>query len=52
MPVVDIDPESARWFLNIAYEAGDWVSLFLKSLKSYDTGQVAQRVGPLSWAII
>ena len=44
----DIDPESARWFLNTAYEHDDWVALFLKS---YDTGQVAQRVGPLSWAV-
>ena len=48
MPAVDIDSETARWFLNTAYEPGDWVALFLKS---YDTGQVAQRVGPLSWAI-
>ena len=48
MPAVDIDPESARWFLSIAYEPDDWVALFLKS---YDTGQVAQRVGPLSWAV-
>src|SRR5690349_12955263 len=48
MPAVDIDPESARWFLKTAYETGDWVALFLKS---YDTGQVTQRVGPLSWAV-
>ena len=48
MPAVDIDPESARWFLNTAYEPGDWVALFLKS---YETGQVTQRVGPLSWAV-
>ena len=47
MPTFAIDPESAR-FLNTAYEAGDWLALFLKS---YDTGQVAQRVGPLSWAL-
>jgi hypothetical protein len=48
MAADDIDPESARWFLNTAYEPDDWVALFLKS---YDTGQVAQRVGPLSWAV-
>jgi hypothetical protein len=48
MPGIDIDPEDARGFLNIAYEPSDWVALFLKS---YDTGQVAQRVGPLSWAV-
>jgi hypothetical protein len=48
MPAIDIDPESARWFLHIAYEPDDWVALFLKS---YDTGQVVQRVGPLSWAV-
>jgi hypothetical protein len=48
MPAFDIDPESARSFLNTAYEPDDWVALFLKS---YVTGQVAQRVGPLSWAV-
>ncbi len=48
MPAVDIDPKSACRFLTIAYEPTDWVALFLKS---YDTGQVAQRVGPLSWAV-
>jgi hypothetical protein len=47
MPAIQIDAESAREFLNIAYEPTDWVALFLKS---YDTGQVAQRVGPVSWA--
>jgi len=48
MAADDIDPESARWFLNTAYKPSDWIALFLKS---YDTGQVAQRVGPLSWAV-
>jgi hypothetical protein len=32
-------------FLRVGYEAGDWVAVFLKS---YGTGRVAQRVGPVS----
>src|SRR5262245_31761350 len=45
MRAVDLD--SARCFLNIAYEPTDWVALLLKS---YDTGKVSQRVVPVSWA--
>ena len=47
MPRIDIDPDAARTFLSVAYQPEDWVALFLKS---YLTQQVAQRVGPLSWA--
>ena len=38
-----IDHVAPRRFLRIAYEPSDWVAVFLKS---YDTGQVAQRIGP------
>ena len=43
MPRVDRD--APLEFLRTAYEPDDWVAVFLKS---YDTGHVAQRVGPLS----
>jgi hypothetical protein len=33
-------------FLTTVFEPEDWVAIFLKS---YDTGGVAQRVGPVSW---
>src|SRR5437588_370747 len=32
-------------FLRMAYEPSDWLAVFLKS---YDTGQVSQRIGPRS----
>ena len=35
-------------FLQTCFQPGDWIALFLKS---YQTGRVAQRIGPLSWAI-
>jgi hypothetical protein len=42
--------DSARFlsirFLQAAFQPDDWIALFLKN---YQTGQVAQRVGPLSW---
>lgn len=41
---VDVDSEAAVGFLRVAYETTDWVAVFLKS---YDTGRVAQRVGPV-----
>ena len=41
---VDRDPPLR--FLTIAFEPSDWVAVFLKS---YETGRVAQRVGPLAW---
>ena len=40
-----IDHVAPLRFLRIAYEPSDWVAVFLKS---YDTGQVAQRIGPRS----
>jgi len=39
------DRETARHFLNLAFEPDDWVAVFLKA---YDTGRVMQRVAPLS----
>lgn len=33
-------------FLETAFEPDDWVAIFLKS---YESGSVAQRVGPVSW---
>lgn len=38
---------TAIGFLQIAFQAQDWVAIFLKD---YATGRVAQRVGPLPWA--
>ena len=40
-----IDREAPLDFLRTAYEPDDWVAVFLKS---YESGRVAQRVGPLS----
>lgn len=40
-----IDRNAPLEFLRTAYEPDDWVAVFLKS---YETGRVAQRVGPLS----
>jgi hypothetical protein len=40
-----IDTEAPIRFLQTAYEPNDWIAVFLKS---YDTGQVLQRVGPLA----
>jgi hypothetical protein len=40
-----IDTEAPIRFLRTAYEPDDWVAVFLKS---YDTGQTLQRVGPVS----
>lgn len=48
MPPLPVDLQSARGFLTTAYESHDWIALFLKS---YDTGRIAQRVGPISWAV-
>jgi hypothetical protein len=42
---VDIDLEAPVEFIRTAYEAGDWIAVFLKC---YATGIVAQRVGPVS----
>ena len=43
---VEVGGEAAVSFLRLVYEPSDWVAVFLKS---YDTGRVAQRVGPVSW---
>jgi RepB DNA-primase from phage plasmid len=40
-----VDRNAPLEFLRAAYEPDDWVAVFLKS---YETGHVAQRVGPLS----
>src|SRR6266850_7369783 len=40
-----IDRSAPLRFLQAAYQPDDWVAVFLKS---YGTGRVAQRVGPLS----
>jgi hypothetical protein len=40
-----IDRSAPLRFLQAAYQPDDWVAVFLKS---YDTGGVAQRVGPLA----
>lgn len=41
---VEVDREAAVRFLRLAYEPTDWVAVFLKS---YDSGRVTQRVGPV-----
>jgi len=41
---VEVDSEAAVRFLRLAYEPIDWVAVFLKS---YDSGRVTQRVGPV-----
>jgi hypothetical protein len=41
---VQIDHDAALRFLSTAYHADDWIAVFLKS---YETGRVAQRVGPV-----
>jgi hypothetical protein len=46
--MVQIDCEAPVRFLRTAFEPQDWVAIFLKS---YDTGQVARRVGAVSWVV-
>ena len=45
-------PDSARVepvrFLQTCFQPTDWIAVFLKN---YQNGQVAQRIGPLSWAM-
>lgn len=41
-----IDPTAPQRFLETAFEPDDWVAVFLKS---YESGGVTQRVGPVSW---
>jgi hypothetical protein len=40
-----VDSASAMQFLRTAFEADDWIAVFLKS---YETGRAVQRVGPVS----
>ena len=40
-----IDRGAALRFLGTAYQADDWIPVWLKS---YDTGRVAQRVAPVA----
>jgi len=41
-----IDRTAPQRFLETAFDPDDWVAVFLKS---YETGGVTQRVGPVSW---
>jgi hypothetical protein len=43
-----VDREAPLRFLRTAFQPEDWVAILLKS---YDTGQVVQRVGPLQWVM-
>lgn len=43
-----VDREAPLRFLGTAFQPDDWVAIFLKS---YQTGQVTQRVGPLDWVM-
>ena len=43
-----IDREAPLRFLRTAFQPDDWVAIFLKS---YETGRVHQRVGPLDWVM-
>ena len=45
--MVSVDRTAPTQFLHTAYEAGDWIAVFLKT---YRTGNVAQRVTPVSAA--
>src|SRR5262249_18490549 len=46
VPVLDRD--APLQFLMTAFHPDDWVAIFLKS---YETGRVTQRVGPLDWVM-
>ena len=46
-------PDSARAaepvrFLQTCFQPKDWIAIFMKN---YQTGRVAQHIGPLSWAM-
>jgi hypothetical protein len=43
-----VDREAPLRFLRTAFAPDDWIAIFLKS---YDTGRVHQRVGPLDWVM-
>jgi hypothetical protein len=46
--VRSVDREAPLRFLRTAFQPDDWVAIFLKS---YETGRVQQRVGPLDWVM-
>jgi len=46
LPMARVDCVAPVRFLRTVFEPEDWVAIFLKS---YESGGVAQRVGPLSW---
>lgn len=46
--MVSVDRAAPVCFLNTAYDAADWIAVFLKT---YRTGEVAQRVMPVSAAV-
>jgi len=46
MTIQLVDRDAPLRFLRTAYQPDDWVAIFLKS---YETGQTKQRVGPVSW---
>ena len=43
-----LDRDAPLRFLRTAFQRDDWVAIFLKS---YQTGHVTQRVGPLDWVM-
>jgi hypothetical protein len=43
-----LDRDAPLRFLRTAFQLDDWVAIFLKS---YQTGRVTQRVGPLDWVM-
>src|SRR4051812_31126393 len=45
---MDVDVDAAVRFIRTGYEPEDWIAVFLKS---YATGRVAQRVGPVSLVV-
>lgn len=45
--LMDSPNAAAVCFLDIAFERNDWVALLLKS---FESGEVRQRVGPVAWA--
>jgi hypothetical protein len=46
VPILDRD--APLKFLRTAFQPDDWVAIFLKS---YETGRVTQRVGPVDWVM-
>src|SRR5262249_2892653 len=46
--LVHVDRDAPLTFLRTAFQPSDWIAIFLKC---YETGRVAQRVGPSSWVM-